>query len=85
MPPIRGPLTRDELHHYFQDLVANSNWGFVRGWHCLRHSFISACVADGVDQRLLMSWVGHMNEQTHKRYVHFAPGNEQAAIRRVFG
>lgn len=84
-PPVQGPLTRDELHHYLQDLVASSSWGFVRGWHCLRHSFISACVADGVDQRLLMSWVGHVNEQTHKRYVHFAPSNEQTAIRRVFG
>jgi integrase len=78
------PLDGDELHLQFRKLVAGSRWEVMRGYHVLRHSFISACVAEGVDQRQLMSWVGHMNEATHRRYVHFAPNAETASLRRVF-
>jgi len=28
-------------------------WEVLRGWHVLRHSFISNCASRGVDQRLL--------------------------------
>jgi integrase len=79
------PLDGDELHHQFRALVAGSRWAVMKGYHGLRHSFVSACVADGVDPRQLMSWVGHMNETTHRRYVHFAPSAEAANLRRVFG
>lgn len=78
------PLDGDELHLQFRQLVAGSRWEVMRGYHVLRHSFISACVAEGVDQRQLMSWVGHMNESTHRRYVHFAPTAEVTALRTVF-
>lgn len=79
------PLDGDELHCHFRALVAGSRWAVMKGYHCLRHSFVSACVADGVDPRQLMAWVGHMNEGTHRRYVHFAPAAEAVSLRRVFG
>ena len=78
-------LTRDEVHHHFQRTVAGSKWEVMRGWHMLRHSFISNCAAKGVDQRLIDAWVGHQTEEMRKRYRHLIPSTEQAAIRTVFG
>ena len=45
-----------------------SKWEVMRGWHVLRHSFISFCAAAGVDQRLIDEWVGHTTEEMRKRY-----------------
>jgi integrase len=57
----------------------------LRGWHVLRHSFISNCAAKGVDQRLIDAWVGHTTEEMRKRYRHLIPDVEQQAIQTVFG
>lgn len=83
--PELGALTKDEAHDHFQRLIRDSKWGVIRGWHVLRHSFISICAADGIDQRLIMSWVGHLSEETHRRYLHLVPSTEQQAIASVFG
>jgi integrase len=83
--PGLGALTKDEAHDHFQRLTRGTKWEVIRGWHVLRHSFISICGADGVDQRLLMSWVGHLSEETHRRYLHLVPSREQQAIAGVFG
>jgi integrase len=80
-----GPLTRDEAHDHFKRLLKGSKWEGIRGWHVLRHSFISICAADGVDQRMLQQWVGHLSEETHRRYLHLIPSREQHAIAEVFG
>jgi integrase len=80
-----GPLTRDEAHDHFQRLIRGSPWAAIKGWHVLRHSFISICAADGVDQRMLQQWVGHLSEETHRRYLHLIPSQEQKAIASVFG
>jgi len=65
--------------------LAGSKWQVLRGWHVLRHSFISNCAAGGVDQRLIDTWTGHTTEEMRKRYRHLIPSVEQAAIRTVFG
>jgi integrase len=77
-------LTRDEAHDHFQRLIKDSKWDKMKGWHVLRHSFISICAADGVDQRMLQQWVGHLSEETHRRYLHLIPSKEQHAIANVF-
>jgi integrase len=79
-----SPLTKDEAHDHFQRTMAGSKWSVLRGWHVLRHSFISNCAAQGVDQRLIDAWVGHTTEEMRKRYRHLIPNVEQAAIRSVF-
>ncbi len=84
-PSAAGPLTRDEAHDHFQRLIRGSPWEVIKGWHVLRHSFISICAADGVDQRMLQQWVGHLSEETHRRYLHLIPSQEQKAIAGVFG
>jgi integrase len=82
--PGPSPLTRDEAHDHFQRTLAGGKWGVLRGWHVLRHSFVSNCAAKGVDQRLIDAWVGHTTEEMRKRYRHLIPSAEQAAIRAVF-
>jgi integrase len=77
-------LTRNEVHDHFKRVLAGTKWEPMRGLHCLRHSFISACASKGVDQRLVQEWAGHMNEATSKRYRHLYPSTQQEAIRRVF-
>lgn len=78
-------LTRDEAHDHFGRTLAGSRWEVLRGWHVLRHSFITNCAAKGVDQRLIDDWVGHTTEEMRKRYRHLVPSVEKKAIRAVFG
>jgi integrase len=80
-----SPLTQFEAHHHFQRVLKRSEWQVLRGWHALRHSFISACVMKGTDQRLIDAWVGHTTEEQRRRYTHLYPAVEQQAIRSVFG
>lgn len=67
------PLTKDEAHDHLKRTLAGSPWAVVRGYHTLRHSFISACASKGVDQRLIQEWVGHLTPEVHKRYSHLYP------------
>jgi site-specific recombinase XerD len=83
--PAQTALTRNEVHDHFKRVLAETKWDQMRGLHCLRHSFISACASKGVDQRLVQEWAGHMNEATSKRYRHLYPSTQQEAIKSVFG
>jgi integrase len=84
-PPIVGALTPHEVHDHFKRVLVGTKWERIRGLHCLRHSFISACASKGVDQRLVQEWAGHMNEATSRRYRHLYPSTQQEAIKKVFG
>jgi integrase len=83
--PKGGPLTVHEAHHHFKQTLAGSKWDVLRGWHVLRHSFITCCAAAGVDQRLIDEWVGHTTEEMRRRYRHLIPSVQKKAIRTVFG
>jgi integrase len=83
--PTQSAITRDEAHDHFQRTVAGGKWRVLRGWHVLRHSFISNCAAKGVDQRLIDAWVGHTTDEMRARYRHLIPSIEKQAIRSVFG
>jgi integrase len=82
-----GPtaVTKDEAHDHFKRTVADSKWHVLRGYHVLRHSFISALASEGVDQRVIDEVVGHQSEEQRKRYRHLYPGVMKEAITRVFG
>jgi len=82
--PAQSALTRNEVHDHLKRALADSKWDVLRGLHCLRHSFISACASKGVDQRLIDEWVGHQTEQQRKRYRHLYPSTQQEAIKTVF-
>ena len=42
-----GALTKDEAHDHLQRTLASSKWKVLKGWHVLRHSFISNCGQGG--------------------------------------
>ena len=78
-------ITKDEAHDHFKRTVADSKWQVLRGYHVLRHSFISALASQGVDQRVIDEVVGHQSEEQRKRYRHLYPGVMREAVARVFG
>lgn len=82
-----GPtaITRNEAHDHFKRTLEGSKWSVVRGWHVLRHSFISALASNGVDQRVIDEIVGHQSEEQRLRYRHLYPKVMKDAIDRVFG
>lgn len=78
-------ITRDAAHHHFKSVLRDSKWNVIRGWHCLRHSFISNLASQAIDQRLIDEFVGHTTEAMRRRYRHLFPDVKQAAITSVFG
>ena len=52
-------------------------------WHCLRHTFITRLVQAGVDLRTVQYLAGHQSLAMTGRYAHFAPGLNQAAVKRL--
>jgi integrase len=78
-------IVRGEANDHLKRALANSKWDKVRGWHVLRHSFISNCARHGTDQRLIDSFTGHSTEEMRKRYTHLFPSAKKAAIEAVFG
>ncbi len=57
----------------------------LKGFHALRHSFISCLASEGVDQRIIDDFVGHCSEEQRRRYRHLVPDVKQKAIAGVFG
>jgi integrase len=82
---VPEPLTAHQAHGYFQRTLAGSKWENLRGWHVLRHSFISNCALKGIDQRIIDSFVGHTTEEMRRRYTHLFPSAKKEAIKSVFG
>jgi serine/threonine protein kinase len=79
------PLTGGQAHRHFEQTLKSTRWEKVKGWHCLRHSFISNLASQGIDQRIIDDFVGHTTEQMRRRYRHLFPDVKQAAIDAVFG
>jgi integrase len=78
-------LTPDEAHDHLKRTLFDSRWEHVRGYHTLRHSFISALASREVDQRLIDEFVGHQSEEQRRRYRHIYPSVKDQAIAKVFG
>ncbi len=79
------PLTKDEAHDHFKRTLSNSQWNVLKGWHVLRHSFVSACANRGIDQRLVETWAGHMSQEMSRRYSHMYPSTQREALSAIFG
>lgn len=77
-------VTKDEAHDHLRRTLAGSKWEALRGYHVLRHSFISCLAAAGVDQRIIDDFVGHQTDEQRRRYRHLYPDIKQKAIADVF-
>jgi integrase len=62
-----------------------TKWTVVKGYHVLRHSFISVLANKGIDQRIIDELVGHQTEAMRRRYRHLYPQTVADAIKQVFG
>ncbi len=62
-----------------------TKWSVLKGYHVLRHSFISALANKGVDQRIIDELVGHQTEAMRRRYRHLYPQTVADAVKQVFG
>ena len=79
-----NPLTPDQASHHFENTLKDSQWEVIKGWHCLRHSFISNCASKGIDQRMIDEWVGHTTESMRRRYRHLFPSSQKDAMKQLF-
>src|SRR5207244_8354203 len=78
-------ITPREAHNYFQRTLRISKWAVLKGWHVLRHSYISALASRGIDQRIIDDMVGHQTEEQRRRYRHLYPSTKREAVALVFG
>ena len=74
-----------DAHNLFARTVGGSKWEVLRGWHVLRHSFISALASNGTDQRVIDEFVGHSTDEQRRRYRHIFPAVKEKAIADAFG
>jgi integrase len=79
------PITGDEAHDHFKSALAGTKWAKLKGWHVMRHSFISALACKGVDQRIIDDFTGHQTDEQRRRYRHLLPATTKQAIAAVFG
>jgi integrase len=77
------PLTVNQVYHAWRNTLDESKWEDLRGFHCLRHSFISALARKGVDQRTIDTFVGHTSEEQRRRYRHLHPSSASDAINQL--
>lgn len=73
-----------ESSNFLNSVLTRTKWAPIRGWHVFRHSFISNCASQGVDQRFIDEWVGHQTEEQRRRYRHLFPDSQIKAINTVF-
>lgn len=78
------PLTASQASHHFENTLKHGKWKVIKGWHCLRHSFISNCASKGIDQRMIDEWVGHTTESMRRRYRHLFPSSQKKAMDQLF-
>ncbi|MDZ4686697.1 MAG: tyrosine-type recombinase/integrase [Planctomycetaceae bacterium] len=78
-------LTPERASDLLSRSLTASRWTKLRGWHVLRHSFVSNLASRGIDQRLIDEFVGHTTEAMRQRYRHLFPETKRAAIAAVYG
>jgi integrase len=79
------PLSQQMATHYLRWALDGSRWAVIKGWHVLRHSFISNLASQGVSERVIMALAGHLNRETTRRYAHLLPSTVNDGMRLVFG
>jgi integrase len=60
-------------------LIKDSEFDLLGGWHALRHSFVTICVWKGMTFEQIAQWTGQIDRETQKRYTHHS-GEESKAL-----
>jgi integrase len=66
--------------HYFKKAVRDSGLESYMVFHCLRHSFATWAIEDGVPIRVLMDLMGHKKIETTLRYAKVTDNARKEAI-----
>ncbi|MCH7702890.1 MAG: site-specific integrase [Planctomycetes bacterium] len=64
-------LQSEKARRMLNQLIKDTDFELMNGWHCLRHSFISICVSKGLTWEQIAEWVGHVSPRTTRLYTHF--------------
>ena len=67
----------DKADRLFEKLVKETEFERLDGYHALRHSFISVLVAQGKTWDQIAAFVGHLDQRTTQRYIHFMPKDKR--------
>lgn len=67
----------DKADRLLQNLVNGTEYAWLDGYHALRHSFISILVAQGKTWDQIAVFVGHLDQRTTQRYIHFLPKDKR--------
>ena len=67
----------DKADRLFEKLVKGTDFERLGGYHALRHSFISILVAQGKTWDQIAAFVGHLDQRTAQRYIHFMPKDKR--------
>ena len=78
------PLSGDTADKLLDRTLKKSKWKVLRGWHTLRHSFISIVAMRGTHQSIIDGWVGHQTDEQRARYRHLFPEQIQQAMNGLF-
>jgi len=73
----------DKADRLFEKLVKDTDFARLDGYHTLRHSFISILVAQGKTWDQIAAFVGHLDQRTTQRYIHFMPKNKRATVEAI--
>jgi len=67
----------DRADRLLQKLIEGTEFERLDGYHALRHSFISILVAQGKTWDQIAAFVGHLDQRTTQRYIHFMPKDKR--------
>jgi len=67
----------DKADRLFEKLVKGTDFERLDGYHALRHSFISILVFQGKTWDQIAGFVGHLDQRTTQRYIHFMPKDKR--------
>ena len=75
-----GCVAPDEASHHLRQTLSGSRWESVSGWHVFRHSFISNCATQGIDQRFIGAWVGHQTATRILSALEAVPAEQKLVV-----
>lgn len=82
-PQTIRKLTKAQSSKYFRESVAGTKFEHLKGFHTLRHSFISCCVRRGVSEQVIRGWCGHQTQEMMNRYTHLFRDHTKSEIMKL--
>ena len=73
----------DKADRLFERLVKGTQFERLDGYHALRHSFISILVSQGKTWDQIAAFVGHLDQRTTRRYIHFMPKDKRETVESI--